>query len=466
MSLSLFHTLRLRHPTFIYESFDIVLANDSLTFGFSFLLEPNIRFTPHTTITAGRDISRIPRSLLEKFVFHLGLIEMLSYWKAACCPKIVVQAAFLDKRQLDWWKALLLNGMGEFFYVNDIDFTIEDVVSLSSSGNPLRDSSVAHDMPEKSSSDDNEGALLLLSGGKDSALSVQILKEMEAPFLCLLLNPTKAAVLLNQRAGCKNPVMVRRVIDGRLLELNREGYLNGHTPFSAYLAYLGLFGALLTSQTQVIVSNERSSQEANTITHHREVNHQYSKTFHFEKLFREYVKRYLTSEISYFSLLRPLYEIQIIRIVSCYPEYFDEIKSCNRSQHLNSWCGSCAKCLSTFILFASSLHLEEVAHIFGKNLFEDQDLILLLDQLVGTHSQPKPFECVGTREETIVGLYQSLSRTRKAQKNVPPLLEYFEKTILPEYPDIATRAERLLLSWNDEHYVPERYAQVLKKKIT
>src|SRR5258708_31438087 len=112
--------LRDIHPTFTYESFRIESLANALKIGFDFTLAPDIRFHPEITIHPNRalDLSGVDRSLLERCVFHLGLVEMLSYWKAACCPEIAVRAGSLSRQQIDWQRDLLLHGMGEFFYVN------------------------------------------------------------------------------------------------------------------------------------------------------------------------------------------------------------------------------------------------------------------------------------------------------------------------------------------------------------
>ena len=38
--------------------------------------------------------------------------------------------------QVEWWRDLLLKGQGEFFYVNQIDFRIPDLVTIRSDTAP------------------------------------------------------------------------------------------------------------------------------------------------------------------------------------------------------------------------------------------------------------------------------------------------------------------------------------------
>src|SRR5262245_34512005 len=381
--------LRGKHPRFIYNNFAIERSAEVLKLRFHFTIEPNLQFAPETVIEAADwdRINALSPDLLELLVFHLGLVEMLSYWKATCSPELLVQAGALDPQQLDWWTDLLLHGMREFFYVNQIDFTTPDFIHISTPR------AQQHDSPNNLTLQDRD--LVLMSGGKDSALAVQLLCELGREFHCLLLNPTPAAEAITAQVGDRAPIIIRRTIDPRLLALNQAGYLNGHTPFSAYLAMLGVTCATFFGYCRVIVANERSADEGNVEFLGSEVNHQYSKTLRFESTFRWYTQTYLTREVQYFSLLRPLYEVQIARLFARYPQYFSSFTSCNRKQREGSWCRRCAKCLSTFTLLYPFLQPDDVTRIFGINLFERTDALSLIQELLG-FTKHKPFECVGT----------------------------------------------------------------------
>ena len=122
-------------------------------------------------------------------------------------------------------------------------------------------------------------------------------------------------------------IYVERIIDPKLLELNKEGYLNGHIPFSAMLAFLSSTTAALLGIKNIVVSNENSANEETA----KGANHQYSKSFEFENDFRNYVNQFVYSNevINYYSLLRPLLEIQIVKLFSNHKKYFNIFKSCN-----------------------------------------------------------------------------------------------------------------------------------------
>src|SRR5438128_1920090 len=239
---SKFHQLRRKHPRFIYKSFHIEPLDGELKVSFQFTIEPDIHFAPEISIQSVEPsiIQLLNPAVLNNLAFHLGLIEMLSYWKATCSPEIVIEAGSLDAQQVAWWIDLILHGMGEFFYVNQIDFTQADLVKILPRTSPHTDQDYYDGLP-------NERPLVLASGGKDTALTLQLLRESAADFNCLMLNPTEAAALLVNVSVSSTPIIVRRAIDPRLLALNQAGYLNGHTPFSAYLAFLGVTCAILFS---------------------------------------------------------------------------------------------------------------------------------------------------------------------------------------------------------------------------
>ena len=86
-------------------------------------------------------------------------------------------------------------------------------------------------------------------------------------------------------AGCPDDrrILVSRTLDPEMLWLNREDYLNGHTPFSALVAFTALLSAYLTGASAVVLSNEASANQVSVPG--TAVNHQYSKTSAFEQNF-------------------------------------------------------------------------------------------------------------------------------------------------------------------------------------
>lgn len=459
------NTLRKKYPRFVYESFSYSKNKNNLVIEFKFKAS-ELEFNPQIEIE-NVQTSKLQNSVLDNFAFHLGLIEMISYWKATCSPNIQVSAGQLSKEQAQWWENLILKGLGEFFLKNKINFKGEDFLNIKSKNHTYETRSDLKSGVAMSRSDlvdkglpIQDRYLVLNSGGRDSVVSIETLKNLNKEIGLFMLNPTEAALKVADHSGVVNKIIVKRGIDEALLELNKKGYLNGHTPFSAYLAFLSLLCAFVFDYRYVVVSNERSSNEENTEYLGEKINHQYSKSFEFEKSFREYSKQYLSENIEYFSLLRPLYELQISKLFSTHQNYYDLFKSCNVGQKQNAWCGKCTKCLSIFVSLYPFLGDEQIRRIFKKSLYEDGSLKGVLLHITGKIA-PKPFECVGTYEEVLEGLRMSIKKLEEEKKPFPSLLQYARENIL-----IGNQAKtELLKAWDENNFLTEEMTQCLKTQI-
>ena len=434
-----FSSLRQKHPSCSYDSFAYTVHDTSLIISWQFSIEPDLIFRPTVHIPLPENYSL---ESIDAFVFTLGMVELLSYWKATCSPTINIKAGKLNAEQLVFWRNLLIQGMGEYFYQNDIDFTRDDLVQFQvDSDTDFAPQSVFHN------ENLNPKNLILVGGGKDSVVALETIKASKESAQVLLVNPTSAALEVSRIAGYEHPIVVTRIIDPQLLELNAKGYLNGHTPFSALLALLAALVAHLHGFNQLVVGNERSSDEGNVLWKEQEINHQYSKSFAFETQVGAYIKQYLSGSIAYFSLLRPLYELQIARVFSQFPQYFDAFLSCNRLK--TSWCKNCPKCLFTFSAQAPFIGLDRTIHIFGGDVFRNLDLIPLVDASLN-ETQAKPFECVGTREETRLAFERC---SKLYTENLPPVLAYVKKHYPPDQNSQA-RQEDVMQSWGNDTLVP------------
>ncbi len=460
--------LRAKHPRFIYESYSAELLNPGVRLTFSYELEPGMRFTGDVIIhdVQTKEWESIPQATRDQWVFHLGLAEMPSYWKAAAPQEILVKAGWLSESQLKWWHNIFIQGMGEYFYINQIDFTAPDFLQLR----------VDHEKQQAPIWNFNPTSdyLIPIGGGKDSSLTLALMNENRFDFGVFLLNPTQAALDVTLAAEPQQTLTARRTIDPNLLALNTQGYLNGHVPFSAYLAFLSRFTATLFGYRSVVISNERSSNEGNVQFLGHEINHQYSKTFEFEQLFESYLHQSGLQPQdgkdvpSFFSLLRPLFEVQISQMLSQRPSFSafaPVMRSCNRGQRSNSWCGECPKCLFAFTALYPFMEEAQLVEMFGKNLFEDAALIDEARALLG-ETDTKPFECVGTHEENRVAFYLAMNKIHATDRPLPTLLQLVWDQVISKEPNMNQRTTTVLTSWNSEHQVPPQLEEMLHHALS
>lgn len=440
--------LRKKYPKFVYSGYNYRISNNNLEILFDFKTEPDIYFRPQVVIEGVDKVKNI-----DNLVFNLGLVEMISYWKATCSPVIDIRAGSLSADQIKWWRELIIKGLGQFFFENKINYKEKGFLTIKAKG----------DKGKVVSGKATESFLIPVGGGKDSIVTFELLKKNKVR--CMSLNPTRTREVMKV-AGCKNPIIVRRRIDQRLIQLNKKGFLNGHTPFSAYLAFLSVLVSYLFGFKYIAFSNERSSNEGNVKYLDTVINHQWSKSFEFEAMFRKYSKNYLVKGIEYFSFMRPLYEIQIAKLFSKYPKYFPVFLSCNEAHKTHSgtkkpfrgWCGKCSKCLFVFTVLYPFIEEKKLVKIFNKNLFQDKSLLPIMLQLIGEKGF-KPFECVGTHEESLVAFYLSW----KKDKEKSGLLKYFEDKVLVKHPNLEKESKEILTSFNKQHNLPKRVQSCLKK---
>ena len=436
-----YNTLRQTYPTFVYESYQYDVQPDGLHIVFSFRLDNAVCFHPSTFIPSRPFLLfNHPREVLDNLVFHVGMIELVSYWKCACPPVVEVHCGSLDDTQIQFWTKLYWHGLGEFFYVNGIHNAIDDFMSLTSTGSP----SLHIASPASGPSSNNY--IVPIGGGKDSVVTLELLSELKGTSLRpLIMNPRGATIGCIQAAGYSldDVIVIHRTIDPLLLELNARKtshgesvFLNGHTPFSAMLAFYTLLSAQLSGIPNIALSNESSANESTVLN--SDVNHQYSKSLEFENDFRAYVASYIPS-YNYFSFLRPLSELQIAMLFGRYEQYFDVFRSCNVGSKRDIWCCHCAKCLFAYIILSPFIPPQRLNAIFGANLLDDLSLQLEFNQLVGMEAT-KPFECVGTVSEVRSALSMTLARWY-ADGNPPALLKGFPlqppttplHTLLPDH---------------------------------
>ncbi len=434
---SKFDALRKEFSTFTFERQTVRREDRVLSLAFDFNLDDRYHFRPTMEIPARPffDWDGIPEEMLQVLAFQIGMTELVSYWKIACPKRVVVKPFALTESQKKFWKKLYYNGLGEFLYLNSISVSEADLMEIE----PLPiDSMPAHDLRGNNmGSWFEEQTLVPIGGGKDSVVTLECLRR-EMPVIPMIVNPRGATLNCVKTAGYQENefIVINRTLDPTMLQLNAEGYLNGHTPFSALLAFISVLVAFGSRSKYIALSNENSANESTVPG--TNINHQYSKSIEFESDFRNYVAENISEEVQYFSFLRPLSELQIAKLFSQCEAYHPVFRSCNAGSKTDSWCGHCPKCLFTWIILSPFLSKEKLVAIFGKDLMADESLRPIFEELNGT-APVKPFECVGTVEE-VRACMEAVNGNRD-------------------------KVEEILRRFNENHFLPSQFEQILKSAL-
>jgi len=385
----------------------------------------------------------------------LHFVAGISYYKAGLARHIKTGKSIVDDVLAGFLNELYMQGLGEFAHVNHLDLsglinfpvnTDETNVAVSRGKNDSLAGPAPHslDLPER--------ALVAMGGGKDSLVCLQMLRAagIEVQPVCVggsdLIGETVKAAGLPL-------IRIRRELSGELAAMNANGAWNGHVPVTAINSAILLCAGILYGYRYIVFANESSANEATLKNKQgKEVNHQYSKSFAFEKAFRRVILQRVSSGIEYFSLLRPFSEIAITRKFSELTDYHDVFSSCNRNFHQDGshiegrWCQDCPKCRFAALALAPFISAQRLIEIQGSDLLDQRNQLQGFKALCGL-GENKPFECVG-----------SVAESRAAIKFLAMSPQWQGKYIvnaLSGYPEVRQSGELdLQPDFEAEHCIP------------
>ena len=454
-----FLKFRSDHPTFTYRSYSITETEDAIEASWSFSIDGLAEFSPSWSFPKPEGFASVSDRTLERLVFSLGMAEAVSYWKAACCPTVRVLCGQLSPEQISWWKKLWFMGLGEFFYVNKISTDMDSFVEIVSENCGFSAES-SPELPELS------GCLVPIGGGKDSALTLETLTQAGLKCRCYAINKRCSISATVETAGLPESALItaKRRFDRSLISLNEKGYLNGHTPFSAIVAFSAEITAYLNRLKYVVLSNEDSANESTVIG--QNVNHQYSKSFEFERDFHEYEERSLGTGVYYFSFLRPLSEFQIAKMFAAHSKYLPIFRSCNLGSKVSPdiWCGNCPKCLFVALILSPFLSRSQLAEIFGKDLLDSPDMVDYFHELTG-RSLHKPFECVGSIDEVVLAVSLAIRKMKESGQELPLLMRDFEGSGLYQPETLDQRNAACCGYFSENNLLPDSFRAILTKEM-
>ena len=456
-----FENFRSKYPVFIYKDYHIdVVENEYVKLTYDFEIPGLCEFHPTNQIRISNlKIVNDPKSVsAEKIAFSLGMVELISYWKPVCCPIVKVCCGHLSTEDKAWWKKLYFGGLGEFLFKNTITTSFDAFMTIETEPENEGENCDTGLVDSVNSFVNKGFKIIPVGGGKDSNVTMELTKPFSDKVFCFTVNDQPAREESAACAGYTDARIIRtfRTLDKNMLELNSKGFLNGHTPFSAIVAFLSAYCAYIIGAEHIILSNESSANESNI--EGSDVNHQYSKSYEFETDFQKYFKNYIGVPIQYFSLLRAFNELQIAKQFAAYKKYHGVFKSCNAGSKKNIWCCDCAKCLFVYIILSPFLTEEEMKNIFGENLLDREDLKEIFDGLAG-FSEVKPFECVGTHIEINAALKATAEKYETENSKMPYLLKYYRSRTPHENDEFV----ELLNEFNTENSIPDAFKNAIEE---
>jgi len=410
-----------KYQQFIFESYNFNATTKLLELRYS--MDNQLHFLE--TYRFNFDFVSYDQITLDRALQALFFMAGISYYKTYIPLEIVIEQGTLDADQAAFFSKTYQRGLGEFWYINALDprtpvtfpVTTDHIEPITRSGN-------------------NVGQLIAVGGGKDSLVSIELLRE-QSPTTWSLNHHSQLAPLVD-RIGLPH-LWVERTWDTQLLALNEHDAMNGHIPISAIFACVGTIVAILTGKQDVVMSNEQSANEPTLEYRGRPINHQYSKSQEFERDYQHYLTHSLGGQVRYYSFLRPLSEVRIGELFSKigFERYKDTFSSCNRafvhSSDRMSWCGVCAKCAFIFMALTPFVKRAQLEALWnGKNLIVDSTLKATYEKLLGIAGD-KPLDCVGDIKESRVAM-------RLAFRQYPELKQSYQFEI-PENYDFRQIAE-------------------------
>lgn len=439
--------------TFTFDGFTI--DEPTRTVALNYRLGDTIAFTERLTFEAPLPAAGSPlRPGFEAALEALHILAGVSYYKTCLPPHLIIRGTSLDDAQRRFFQTLYVDGLGEFGVRNKINVASR-VDFLNAHFDATRPVRSAGNAPL------TRRAAVLIGGGKDSLVSVEMLRVGQEAMSLFAVNPKKP--ILESAAASGLPfAQVTRKLDPLLFELNEKGALNGHVPITAIVSFIALAASFVYGFDTVVLSNERSADQGNVSVDGRDINHQFSKTTGAERDLSAYVARYIDKGLSYFSLLRPLSEAHIGQLMARVSRYDHAFTSCNRAFQINPkqepkrWCGDCPKCRFTFLILANAMEKPRIEAILGKNMLDDATQTQGYEELMGL-SGHKPWECVGEIAESGAALLRLAERPEWQEAAIIRALAPRLKTLMPNWQDVWAE----LITPSPDHALPPRYAAML-----
>lgn len=343
---------------------------------------------------------RYGQPFMDRVYFHLLAYEAN---KAASLAPAVFDpgpyAEYCTPAFATLWTTMFENVWGVWRHRNDRpDYRTPEV--LTSEGKPAP----AHIPPGPTE------LLCLCGGGKDSLVMMQSLEAVDVPYDSFVYSHNiygKAAPQHQMISDLLNHCQPRVRHRGWVYDTTQDSpaplvypeykvqsMLSAET-VSSYWTALPL--ALAHGHHQVALGITRSTDEHNLIWEKtgEEINYLWGMSHTAETLLHDYIRTEISPDLSFFHLLRPVYDLPMFGLLTEAGEAVWDTHSCAQ---VKPWCGRCPKCLYVFIHYLAWLPEQPVLELFERNPFAYPKNREPLRKMLGLEGF-KPCDCVGTVSE-------------------------------------------------------------------
>lgn len=380
----------------MFKFLDYTFDLQTLVAEFSYQGLDGIVFAEKVTFAKPESAPAFSPELLGRALFLAFVLIGTSYYKAHPTTNVELSQP-INEFQARFFNAVYQEGLSQFAFENQL--TQSDLAHFIATPGYH----AAKPLPY-----DGQGILALQSGGKDSLLTATLLREQNINFTPWFVgygNHNHPSVI--DEVSNRPLQITERLIDH--INLQRTAGKNGHVPITYIVMSLALIQAILNGNSTVITSIAREGDEPHGMIGDLPVNHQWSKSWPAEQLFAKYVATYISPDLHIGSPLRKYSELKVAELFTkkCWQKYGDKFSSCNRANYKQdgnsqklTWCGDCAKCANSYLLFCPFLPAEILTATFaGQDLFTSPRLTETFKGLLGVDGVMKPFECIGTIDE-------------------------------------------------------------------
>ncbi len=363
---------------------------------------------------------RIGDEAMHALAFHVAAFEINKL--ASLCPEEVSFGAwsrFVTPRFVDLWSTVLLKVWAQWRFEHD---------RPDWKGPTIVDRPAQAEAPPRVAAflEPSTDVLLFFGGGKDSVVAASLLDRASVSWSShtyahsVYGPPAPQLALVDGLLDVMSPRRRHRqwvADDAFAAPLNELMPSGGSRSFLAAETPSSIFGALPVvvahGYAHMALAHEHSANRGNLIwsSTGEDVNHQWGKSWHAERLLAAYVEEELVPGFRWFSILQPLSDVVIFELLRGMADAVSLAHSCNVKK---PWCLRCPKCAYVALGYAAHLPDGLYEQVFSEDVLDLPENELSFRQMMGL-GEHTPFECIGEIDEARLALALCAARGRRSR---------------------------------------------------